>query len=390
VRTILFTGKGGVGKTTLSAAMALRCAAMGKHTLVISTDVAHSLADAVGVPLVDEPRRVGEGPLWAAELDTGEELERTWGDIRRRISDALRREGVSAPVAGELAIMPGLDEILALVRIKRYQDEGRYDVLVIDSAPTGAAMRLLGAPDLQRWYTRNLLGFSRGVGRVLMPALRSLVKLPIDESLVQQQLGQLFDQIEALRALLTDGEQTSVRLVLNPEHLSIQETQRAFTYMSLFGLSVDAVFVNRILPDEVSDPFFARWKQDQAARLSQIRDTFAPLPVFEVPLMRQEVVGLEALEALSSSLFDGRDPVPPLADGRPLRFAMEGNRHILALRVAGVSAGAVELEKSGSELHIRLGRFRRSIVLPQYLSGLSPAWARVEGHELLIAFEEPS
>lgn len=390
MRTILFTGKGGVGKTTLSAAMALRSAALGRRTLVISTDIAHSLADALAIPLSDEPRPVNGDLLWAAELDTGEELERTWGSIRRRISDVLQHEGVSASVAGELAILPGLDEILALVRIKRYLDEGRYEALIIDSAPTGAAMRLLGAPDLQRWYTRHLLGFSRGVGRALAPALRSLIQLPIDESLVQRQLGQLFNQVEALRALLTDGQQTSVRLVLNPEHLSIQETQRAFTYMSLFGLAVDAVFVNRILPDEVSDPFFSTWKQDQAARLEQIRETFAPLPVFEVPLMRQEVVGVAALEALSAALFMERDPVPPLAAERPLRFYTEGRRHMLALHVTGISAGAVDLEKSGGDLHIRLGRFRRSISLPQYLSGLKPAWARVEGHELLIAFDEPS
>ena len=390
MRIILFTGKGGVGKTTLSAATALRSAALGRRTLVISTDVAHSLADALDVPLGNEPRPVNGDLLWAAELDTGEELERTWGSIRRRLSDALQQEGVSAPVAGELAILPGLDEILALVRIKRYQDEGRYDALIVDSAPTGAAMRLLGAPDLQRWYTRHLLGFSRGMGRALAPALRSLVRLSIDEALVQRQLGQLFDQVEALRALLTDSEQTSVRLALNPEHLAIQETQRAFTYMSLFGLAVDAVFVNRILPDEVSDPFFAAWKQDQSARLEQIRETFAPLPVFEAPLMRQEAVGLAALEAFSATLFGGRDPVPPLSVERPLRFYSEGNRHILALHVTGVSAGAVELEKSGSDLHIRLGRFRRAITLPQYLSGLTPAWARVDGRELLIAFDEPS
>lgn len=390
MRIILFTGKGGVGKTTLSAAMALKSASLGYKTLIVSTDVAHSLADAFQVPLGNAPRPIGGELLWASELDTAEELERVWGDLRRRIASLLQKEGVSAPIAGELAILPGLDEILALARLKRFHDERRYDVLIIDSAPTGAAMRLLGAPDLQRWYTRNLLGFSRGLGRALIPAVRNAFKVPaLSDALIQEQLATLFEEIEALRALLTDGARTSVRLVLNPEHLSLQETERAFTYFSLFGLSVDALFVNRILPDAVYDPFFSRWKDDQAHYLARIREAFAPLPTFEVPLRPQEVVGVKALEALAEALFTF-DPVPPLSEERPLRFFSQDGHHMLALRAPGLSAGAVELEKEGCDLHIRLGAFRRSIVLPQYLGGLKPSWARLEGNELLIAFEEPA
>ncbi len=389
MRIILFTGKGGVGKTTLSAAMALRSASLGYKALLVSTDIAHSLADAFQAPLGDAPRLIGER-LYAAELDTAEELERVWGDLRRRIASFLQKEGVSAPIAGELAILPGLDEILALARLKRLYDEGRYDVLIIDSAPTGAAMRLLGAPDLQRWYARNLLGLSRGLGKALIPAVRSALKMPaLSDALIQERLAALFEEIEALRTLLTDGARTSVRLVLNAEHLSLQETLRAFTYFSLFGLSVDALFVNRILPGEVYDPFFAQWKGDQAHYLSQIRETFAPLPVFEVPLRPQEVVGVKALEALAEALFTF-DPVPPLSKERPLRFFVQDGRHILALRAPGLSAGAVELEKEGGDLHIRLGSFRRSIALPQYLGGLRPSWARLEGNDLLVAFEEPA
>lgn len=370
--------------------MALRSAALGYKTLILSTDVAHSLADAFDVPLGNAPRAIGNRPLYAAELDTAEELERVWGDLRRRIAFLLEKEGVSAPIAGELAILPGLDEILALARLKRFEAEGRYDVLIIDSAPTGAAMRLLGAPDLERWYARHLLGLSRGLGRAIIPAVRSALKLPaLSDALIQEQLAALFEEIEALRNLLTDGARTSVRLVLNPEHLSLQETLRAFTYFSLFGLSVDALFVNRVLPDEVRDPFFEQWKNDQARYLEQIREAFAPLPVFEVPLRPQEVVGIEALETLASVLFTF-DPVPSLSEERPLRFFSENGRHLLALRTPGLSAGAVELEKEGSDLHIRLGAFRRSIALPQYLGGLRPSWARVQGNELIIAFEEPA
>lgn len=388
MRTILFTGKGGVGKTTLAAATALHSASLGYETLIISTDIAHSLADVLDAPLGNEPRPIGPARLYAAELDTGEELERYWGDVKRRIAAALRDEGVSATAAGELAILPGLDEVLSLVRIKRYYDEGHYQALIIDSAPTGAAMRLLSAPDLNRWYTRNLLSLSRGLARVLLPSLRALVKLPIGEDVIQERIGHLFDQVEALRAILTDGAQTSVRLVLNPDHMAVRETQRAYTYMNLFGLAVDALFVNRILPGEVGDPFFAHWKADQAFHRQEIQELFAPLPVFEVPLMPREVVGLADLENLAQQLYGDCDPVPPLSHEQPLRFYVNGKHYILALRVAGVEGGSVELEKRGDELRVKLGRFRRSLVLPQYLAGLQPAWAQVEGEYLKIAFEE--
>lgn len=389
MRTILFTGKGGVGKTTLAAATALRSAAFGHRTLVISTDIAHSLADALAIPLGNDPRQVGPNQLYALELDTGEELERYWGDIKRRIANVLRDEGVEATAAGELAVMPGLDEVLALVRIKRYYDEGHYDVLVIDSAPTGAAMRLLSAPDLNRWYTRNLLNLSRGLARAILPSLRSMIKLPIGEDVIQERIQQLFDHIEELRTILSDATQTSVRLVLNPEHMALRETQRAYTYMNLFGLSVDALFVNRILPEEVTDPFFSDWRADQTTHRQEIKDIFAPLPVLEVPLMRHEVVGLSELDALSRQLYGDRDPTERFSTEQPLRFYMDGKRYMLALRVTGITGGAVELEKQGDELRVKLGHFRRSLALPQYLVGLQPAWAQVEGDYLKIAFEEP-
>jgi arsenite-transporting ATPase len=390
VRTILFTGKGGVGKTTLSAATALHSASLGYRTLVISTDIAHSLADVLGVPLANEPHQVGPSNLYAAELDTGEELEHYWGDIKRRIAAVLRDQGMDATAAGELAVLPGLDEVLALVRIKRYHDEGHYDVLIIDSAPTGAAMRLLSAPDIHRWYTRHLLGLSQGLARAILPSLRKMVSLPISEKVIRERLQALFGQIKELRDLLTDRERTSVRLVLNPDHMSLQETQRAFTYMSLYGFSVDSFYVNRVLPEELQDPFFTHWKESQAAHRDRIREVFSPLPVFEVPLMRREVVGLDELNKLARQLYAGSDPVEPLSNENPLRFYTEDGSYLLAVHVTGVTSGSVELEKRGDELLVKIGRFRRSLVLPQYLATLQPVWAKIEGHDLKVAFEEPS
>jgi len=389
MRAILYTGKGGVGKTTLAASTALGSSDAGQRTLVISTDAAHSLADVLGMPLGNDPRPVSGDILCACELDTGAELERYWGDIKRRIAASLQDRGVQGPVAGELAILPGLDEILALVRIKQYLESDTYDVLVIDSAPTGAAMRLLGAPDLERWYTQNLFGIGKGVSRFLLPALRSALNLPITEAAVRSQLDRLSEQVGALRTLLTDAEITSVRLVLNPDFMSLQETQRAQTYMSLFGLSVDAVFVNRVLPEAVSDPFFEGWKADQARYLELIRSTFEPLPVFEVPLRRQEVVGMLALRQLGGELFAGADPARRLSRVQTLRFYEESGHQMLALRVTGVSTGDIGLEKQGNLLRVRFGQLRRSIMLPDYLAGLQPAWARLADGELQVAFQEP-
>ncbi len=390
MRTILYTGKGGVGKTTLSAATALLAADHGHRTLVISTDVAHSLADSLNVPLGNEPRPVGTVGLAAAELDSAAELERYWGEIQRRIASVLRGEGLDASVASELAVIPGLDEVLALVRIKSFYDQGDYDLLVIDSAPTGAAMRLLAAPDLSRWYTRNMLGLSHGLARAILPSLRRLVKVPIGEAVIQEKLSELFAQIEVLRGILTDGDQTSVRLVLNPDTMSVRETQRAYTYMNLFGLSVDALFVNRVLPPEVQDPFFDRWKAEQAEHRQQVRQIFAPLPIYEVALRPGEVLGQEALRRLGEELYAGRDPAERLSREEPLRFYEESGRHMMALRVTGVTGQSAELEKHGDELDIHLGTTRRTVPLPQYLAGLRPAWAQVRGDYLVVAFDEAS
>ncbi|NLT74176.1 MAG: TRC40/GET3/ArsA family transport-energizing ATPase [Chloroflexi bacterium] len=390
MRTILFTGKGGVGKTTLSAATALRCAQLGYRTLVISTDTAHSLADALGMPLTNDPQPVSGTSLYATELDTAEELERYWGSIRRRIASSLEGQGVDGPIAGELAVFPGLDELVSLIRLFRYQEQGHYEVIIIDSAPTGASMRLLGAPDLQQWYVRHLAGLSSGAARLFLPSLQRALKLPWSEPQIQQQITSLFDQVTQLRDVLTDREQTSVRLVLNPDQLSVQETQRAFTYMSLFGLSVDSLYVNRILPDAVQDPFFEHWKADQAGYIDSVEAVFAPLPTFHIALRRREVIGVEALTSLAEETYGDVDPSRPLSVEQPLRFERRDGRYILILRLAAVEAGTVDLTKDADQLLIRLGRFRRTLSLPQVLASLEPEWASIEGQELHVAFREPS
>lgn len=389
MRILLFTGKGGVGKTTLAAATALYAAEKGYRTVVISTDVAHSLADVLQMRLDSQVQQVGASQLYAAEIDAADSLERYWADVQRHLAAALRSEGVEAAIASELAIIPGLDEILSLVQIKTLYDQGLYDTLIIDSAPTGGAMRLLSAPDLSRWYTKSP-SFTKSLARVLWPSLKGLLKVPIGEGLVQERLSWLFEQIAALRQLLTDGDITSIRFVLNPDTMSVRETQRAFTYMNLFGFSVDAMFVNRVLPAQVTDPYFEGWRSSQAAQLERVREAFAPLPIYEIPLMRGEVLGTAALAELGRALYGEDDAVQRLARESPLKFEVEGERHILALRVSGVTGQQASLEKDGDELSIRLGSLRRTVTLPNYLATMQPAWAEINDGWLRIAFEEPS
>lgn len=388
MRMILFTGKGGVGKTTLTAATSLRAAALGYKTLVMSTDVAHSLADSFGIPLSNTPAAIGPPGLFAAELDAGEELERYWGDVKRRIATVLHSEGLEATVAGEMAILPGLDEMLSLVRIKQYFDEAQFDVLFIDSAPTGAAMRLLSAPDLNRWYAKNMLLFTGGISKMIMPMIQSMTRLPLTERTIQEKIKTLFDKVETLRKLFADPDVTSVRLVLNPDRMSLLETERALTYFSLYGLSVDALFVNRVLPSEVTDPYFETWKQSQAECRHQIAETFAPLPIFEVPLMRQEITGIDRIQPLADSLYKDLDPTKRLSKTQSIRFDLQEGKYTLSLQVTGVQGKEIDLEKTGDELKIQLGKYKRTIALPKYIAGLQPTSASLDGNYLRVVFQE--
>ncbi|MFY9268792.1 MAG: TRC40/GET3/ArsA family transport-energizing ATPase [Candidatus Manganitrophaceae bacterium] len=388
MRIVLFTGKGGVGKTTLAAATSLRAAALGHRTLVMSTDIAHSLADSFGIPLSNTPTQIGPPGLFAAEFDTGEELERYWGDVKRRIATVLREEGLEAAIAGEMAILPGLDELLSLVRIKKYFDEAPFDLLIIDSAPTGAAMRLLSAPDLNRWYLKNVLHLTQGISKMILPVIQSMIRWPVTEQTLQDKITKLFNQVEDLRRIFTDPDLTSVRLVLNPDRMSLLETERALTFFSLFGLSVDAMFVNRVLPQEVADPYLEEWKKSQTEYRRQIAEMFSPLPIFEVPLMRQEVTGIDRLKPLAESLYGDKDPAKRLSEVQSMRFDLREGKYTLSLQVAGVQGREIDLEKNGDELRVQIGRFKRTIALPQYVAGLQPTSARLDEGTLKVVFEE--
>ncbi|NJN76493.1 MAG: TRC40/GET3/ArsA family transport-energizing ATPase [Synechococcaceae cyanobacterium RL_1_2] len=389
MRVILMTGKGGVGKTSVAAATGLRCAELGYKTLVLSTDPAHSLADSFDVELSHEPKLIKPN-LWGAELDALMELEGNWGAVKRYITEVLQARGLDGVQAEELAILPGMDEIFGLVRMKRHYDEEEYEVLIIDSAPTGTALRLLSLPEVGGWYMRRFYKPLQGMSAALRPIVEPLFKpitgfsLPSNE--VMDAPYEFYEQIEALEKVLTDNKQTSVRLVTNPERMVIKESLRAHAYLSLYNVATDMVVANRIIPPEVEDPFFQRWKENQDIYKQEIYDNFHPLPVKEVPLYSEEMCGLAALERLKETLYADEDPTQVYYEETTVKIVQCDRDYSLELYLPGIPKEQIQLNKTGDELNVRIGNHRRNLVLPQALAGLNPAGAKMEDDYLKIRF----
>jgi len=392
MRVILMTGKGGVGKTSVAAATGLRCAELGYKTLVLSTDPAHSLADSFDLELGHDPRLV-RPHLWGAELDALMELEGNWGAVKRYITQVLQARGLEGVQAEELAILPGMDEIFGLVRMKRHYDEGTYDVLIIDSAPTGTALRLLSIPEVGGWYMRRFYKPLQGMSVALRPLVEPLFKPIAGFSLPDKEVMdapyEFYEQIEQLEKVLTDNTQTSVRLVTNPEKMVIKESLRAHAYLSLYNVATDLVVANRIIPEQVTDPFFQRWKENQKIYKQEIYENFHPLPVKEVPLYSEEMCGLAALERLKETLFAAdEDPTQVYYKEDTIRIVQNPESYSLELYLPGIAKDKIQLNKTGDELNIRIGNHRRNLVLPQALAALSPSGAKMEEDYLKIRFAE--
>jgi len=386
------TGKGGVGKTSMAAATGWRCAELGYKTLVLSTDPAHSLADSFDQPLGHEPRQV-QDHLWGAELDALVELEQNWGSVKTYITEVLQARGLDGVQAQELAVLPGMDEIFALVRVNRHYDEQEFDVLIIDSAPTGTALRLLSLPDVSGWYMRKFYKPLQGLAQILRPIaepiVRGLTGIPLPNNQVLDAPYEFYEKIERLEKILTNNAITTVRLVTNPEKMVLKESLRAHAYLSLYGVATDLVIANRIIPEQVQDPYFAQWKASQQRYRQAIHADFAPLPVKEIPLYAEELVGWEALARLKQDLWGDSDPAQVLYQETTYRISSDNGQYQLDLYLPGIPKEQVELSKTGDELNIRIGNHRRNLVLPQSLAALQPSGAKMEADHLKIRFATP-
>lgn len=387
MRVILFTGKGGVGKTSVAAATALRSAELGYRTIVLSTDAAHSLSDSFDVPLGNEPRLIIPN-LWGQETELFQTLEAQWGSIQRYLSALLAWRGIDEIVAEEIAIFPGMEELANLLYIVRYQDEGQYDVIILDCAPTGETLRLLSFPEVMHWWMTRLFPIGRRVASAVYPLARALMDMPLPDSEVFDSIEELYSELDKIRALLTDAETTSVRLVVNPEKMVIREAQRTFTYLNLYGYVTDLIICNRLIPEAVKDRYLQAWKDNQKKHHQLIRECFAPLPISDVPLMEQEVVGIPMLRAMAEALYGGDDPTTIFFRGQVQDIQKEDKHYVLALTLPFTSNEKISLLQSGDELTIQVASFRRNVILPHGLRGLAVSEAKLEEGKLKIKFHQ--
>jgi arsenite-transporting ATPase len=387
MRIVLFTGKGGVGKTTVASATALRIAEAGSKTLVMSTDPAHSLADAFDITLGPQPTEIARN-LWAEQIDPQQRLEENWREIQQHTVAVLDWAGLSEIEAEELSVLPGLDEVFSLADVKRHHDSGIYDVLIVDCAPTGETLRLLSLPDILQRYMERIFPVERRVVGAIRPVARRVTSLPVPGDEVFAAVKRFYDRLDGVRNVLTNPEVSSVRLVMNPEQMVIAEARRMFTYLNLFGYRVDAIVVNRLLPDEVSDPYFARWKSLQAGHLDTIRASFSPIPLLMARLHEHELAGTESLSALGGELYDSRDPAEVLHLDEPMTITRSGGRYVLTLRLPFVGRDELELANKADELFVRVGTYRRTIMLPRVLASRTISGAKRIHDRIDITFEE--
>jgi arsenite-transporting ATPase len=389
-RVLLFTGKGGVGKTSVAAATALRCADAGRRTIVLSTDPAHSLGDAFDEPLGPLTARVGgHDLLWGQQLDAQDRMEDAWSEIQAYLMQVFDWAGVEGIRAEELSMLPGLDELFALSDIKSYVDAGEWDVVVVDCAPTAETLRLLSLPEVLAWYMDRLFPVGRRVNKVVSPILSRVTSLPVAGDNVFGAASDFYERLEGVHAVLTDASTTSIRLVVNPEKMVIAEAQRTYTYLSLFGYRVDAVVANRLLPPAISDPWFDRWKKLQAEHLATIEEGFDPVPVLRAELAAEELVGLERLRAFGARLYEDLDPAGVLHEGDLLQVETSADgRAVLVLPLPFAARDDLDLGRHDDELLVRVGPYRRVVLLPDTLRRRKVVGAALREGTLRVTFDQ--
>lgn len=386
-RILLYTGKGGVGKTSVAAATAVLCAQRGLRTLVVSTDIAHSLADALDTPVGPTPREIAPN-LWAHEPDVFFNISRYWRTIQSYFSSLFAWGGLDEVMAEEMTVLPGMDELGNLLWIGDHVDKADFDLIVVDAAPTGETLRLLSLPEASRWWIERIAPIGRRVQKLGGPVLRRIVGVPMPTEDVYESAEHLLGRLKHVHELLSDPEMSSVRLVLNLEKVSIQEAQRSFTYFHLYGYPTDMIVANRVLP-AASGAYFDAWREAQARYLPMVQDQFSPVPVRTIPFFAKEMVGIERLAELGRALFADTDPAEFLYRGRPYSVERSERGYTLSVELPFTSREEITLSRSGDELLLQVGAWRRNLVLPRLLLDAPTQGARMEDRVLKVRFAEP-
>ena len=394
MRILLFSGKGGVGKTSLAAATGVKLAELKYRTLVMSIDPAHSLGDAFDLETdlfhitTSDPLEISDR-LSIQELNIQKEIKRHWQEISSYVSSVLRTTGISGVEAEELAILPGMEELSAMMYINQYRRENRYDVIVLDAAPTAESMRFISMPTTLDWYMKHIFPFQRNLLKAVRPIANRVAPFELPPDTYFGNIRDLFEKLEGVDDIMEDPKITSVRLVTNAEKMVLRETQRAFVYFSLHGLTVDQVVINRLLPDDVKDSWFNEWHKTQDTIVREIEDYFAPVPVKKLPLFSHEVLGKQRLEELARVLYaEHEDPAAVTRTEKPYTFEKVNGLYEIRMLLPFATKGEVELFKKGDELVVQIGTFRRHIGLPRSMAALSPSRARLESKVLTVEMKE--
>ncbi|MGG4444131.1 ArsA family ATPase [Brevibacillus fortis] len=385
MRIIIYTGKGGVGKTSVAAATAVKLAKQGKRTLVLSTDAAHSLADSLGTVIGPDPVPISEN-LWGQEVNSLRETERNWGAVQGWLTTLLDKAQLTDITTEEMLVFPGMEELFSLLQIKEHAMSGQFDVLVVDCAPTGETLRLLSYPNVLNWWLEKIFPTERKLIKLVRPVAKIVNKVELPSDHVLDSVEQLARGLEEMQRIVLDPEITSVRIVVNPEKMVLAEAKRSFTYLNLFGFNTDAVIVNRVLPDEAGEGFFAHWRELQRKYENEIVENFQPLPILKAPMMPKEVIGLPVLEELADIVFGTEDPSAMFYQGRTEQIReVDGELH-LELMIPFVDKAALDLTQTGDELTVNAGDYKRKVILPRVLMGRQVTGAKYVEDRLMIRF----
>ncbi len=390
-RIIIFSGKGGVGKTTVAASTALMCSSCGLDTVLISIDIAHSLSDAFQLDsdLHDhnrgEPLKICEH-LWMQEVDIQEELDRHWKEVSNYLAALLGSSGMTEVLASELAIIPGMEDVISLLYINQYFIQRTYDVIIVDCPPTGESLRFIGMPSTLEWYINKIFKWQRNLFKVVRPIAKKLVDAPIPEDAYFGSLHDLFLKLEGVDKILLNREITSVRLVTNAEKMVVRETQRAFMYFCLYGLVVDTIIVNRLFPVSLEDGYFKDWLMSQKKSLDQIQEIFSPIPIRTINILKEEVVGLDKLAEMGRLIYGDGDPSEILHQETLYEIVEDSNFYVMNMKLPFVKKDYIDLFKEKEDLVVRIGSFKRHVFLPRALLNRKPTQAKLENNVLSIKF----
>jgi arsenite-transporting ATPase len=392
MRIIFFAGKGGVGKTSAAAATGVRVAEMGYRTVIMSLDIAHSLSDIFDLEkgLMDQnkgiPIKVRDN-LWIQELDIQEEIEKNWGEIHKYFSALFKTTGLDEILSEELAILPGMEEVSLLLYINRYIREEEFDVILLDCAPTGESIRFISIPTTLDWYIKKIFKMEKTLAKIVGPVAKRVYNMPVPGDEYFDAIEHLFDRLRGIDRIMSDPQITSVRLVANPEKIVLKETQRAFMYFCLYRMNIDAIIMNRVLPPKIKDSYFQTWRENQKHYMELAEEYFDPIPILNVNLFRNEILGYERLRSLAQQIYGQRNPLEKFYMGQPYDLTKKDGVYCLKLKLPFAGKGQVELNKVSDELIVRIGSFKKHLLLPRHVAASKSVKAKMEEEYLNICFE---